>query len=266
MTNALDLFKLDGKVALVTGGSRGLGYFAAEGLAEAGADVAICGRNMSANLDEAVEKLKALGRDCIAIKCDVSKEDEVVRMAQRIKEHYGRCDILANSAGKGGMMPSTDVDSESWTAMMNTNLLGTFLCCREIGKLMIESNSGAIINFSSENGQVGFGIGMTPYATSKIGVIGLTRSLAVEWGKHNIRVNAILPGNMQEGMMEMLQDRESPFFQMVGEAMLKMIPLNGFGVGNDIKGAIVFLASEAGRYISGAKIVIDGGFTINAGL
>ena len=266
MTHALDLFKLDGKVALVTGGSKGLGYFAAEGLAEAGADVAICGRGMSASLDDALEKLKKTGRDCIAIKCDVSKEDEVVQMAQTIKDHYGKCDILVNSAGVGAMGPSTDVSAEDWTSMMNVNLLGTFLCCRELGKLMIAQGSGNITNFSSENGQVGFAAGMAPYAASKIGVVGLTRSLAVEWGQHGIRVNALLPGNMEEGMMEMLKDREGPFFQMVGDPMLKMIPLNNFGVGDDIKGAIVFLASEAARYVSGAKIVVDGGFTINAGL
>lgn len=266
MTHALDLFKLDGKVALVTGGSKGLGFFAAEALAEAGADVAICGRGMSASLDDALAKFKKTGRDCIAIKCDVSKEDEVIQMAQTIKDHYGKCDILVNSAGVGAMGPSTAVSAEAWTDMMNVNLLGTFLCCRELGKLMIAQGGGNITNFSSENGQVGFAVGMTPYATSKIGVVGMTRSLAVEWGQHNIRVNAILPGNMEEGMMEMLKDREGPFFQMVGDPMLRMIPLNNFGIGDDIKGAIVFLSSEAARYVSGAKIVVDGGFTINAGL
>jgi NAD(P)-dependent dehydrogenase (short-subunit alcohol dehydrogenase family) len=132
--------------------------------------------------------------------------------------------------------------------------------------MMIESKSGVIINFSSENGQVGFAAGMTAYATSKIGIVGMTRSLAVEWGKHNIRVNAILPGNMEEGMMEFLKDRKNPMYPIIGEPLLKMTPLNSFGIGDDIKGAVVFLASGAGRYLSGAKIVIDGGFTINAGL
>jgi gluconate 5-dehydrogenase len=107
---------------------------------------------------------------------------------------------------------------------------------------------------------------MAAYATTKIGVIGMTRSLAVEWGKYNIRINAILPGNMEEGMMETLKDKESMFYQFAGEAMLNLIPLSCFGTGNDIKGAVVFLASEASRYISGAKIVVDGGFTVNSGL
>jgi gluconate 5-dehydrogenase len=262
----MDLFKLDGKVALVTGGSRGLGYFAAEGLAEAGADVAICGRGMTGDLDEAVEKLKKLGRNCIAIKCDITKEDEVKTMAKKVEEHYGRCDILVNNAGIGTVIPSTDMTAESWTDMMNTNLLGAFLCCREIGQMMIGQNSGSIINFSSENGQVGFSVGMAAYATTKIGLVGMTRSLAVEWGQYNIRVNAILPGNMEEGMMETLKDKESFLYQFWGEAFLKLIPLGNFGTGDDIKGAIVFLASEASRYISGAKIVVDGGFTVNAGI
>jgi len=266
MAHAMDLFKLDGKVALVTGGSRGLGYFAAEGLAEAGADVAICGRNMGGNLEQALQKLKETGKDCIAIECDITKEDDVVQMAQKMKEHYGKCDVLINNAGIGTIVPSAAMTSEDWTDMMNTNLLGAFQCSREFGKLMIEQNSGCIVNFSSENGQVGFASGMAAYATSKIGLIGLTRSLAVEWGQYNIRVNAILPGNMEEGMMEMLKDKESPIYQFWGGTMLNMIPLNNFGTGDDIKGAIVFLASDAGRYVTGAKIVVDGGFTINSGL
>ena len=149
---------------------------------------------------------------------------------------------------------------------MATNLRGTFLCCRELAKLMIRQKSGSIINVSSENGQVGFRAGMAPYATAKIGVIGLTRSLAVEWGAHGIRVNAVLPGNMQEGMMEALQDEQSAMYRFMGEAMLNLIPLGAFGTGDDMKGACVFLASDAGRYVSGAKIVVDGGFVINAGL
>jgi NAD(P)-dependent dehydrogenase (short-subunit alcohol dehydrogenase family) len=266
MTHATGLFKLDGKVALVTGGGRGLGYFAAEALAEAGADVAICGRDVTGKLDDAIKKLKETGRDCIAIKCDVAEEDEVIKMAQTMKKHYGTCDILVNSAGIGGMVPAEQLSTQDWTRMMTVNLTGTFQCCREIGKLMIAQQSGRIINFSSENGQVGFSSGMSHYATTKIGVIGMSRSLAVEWGKYNIRVNAILPGNMAEGMMEDLKNKESIFYQFAGEPMLNLIPLTRFGNGDDIKGAILFLASKAGSYVTGAKIVVDGGFTINAGL
>ncbi len=266
MTHALDLFKLDGKVALVTGGSRGIGYYAAEGLAEAGADVAICGRDVSGKLDEALERLKETGRDCIAIKCDVSSEDDVIQMANQMSEHYGRCDILVNSAGIGGMVPSVQMTVDAWNAMLATNLTGTFLCCREIGKLMIEQGSGSIINLSSENGQVGFAWGMAAYATTKIGVIGLTRSLAVEWGQYNIRVNALLPGNTEVGMMEAMKDKESPFYQLAGEALLGLIPLNRFGTADEMKGAALFLASDAANYVSGAMLVVDGGFTINAGV
>ncbi len=241
MTHALDLFKLDGKVALVTGGSRGLGLAAAEGLAEAGADVAICGRD-EGSLARALEQLKKTGRDCIAITCDISSEDDVVRMASEVKEHYGRCDVLVNNAGTGGMVPSAQMTTDAWNAMLATNLTGTFLCCREIGKLMIEQKSGSIINLSSENGQVGFSWGMAAYATTKIGVIGLTRSLAVEWGQHNIRVNALLPGNTEVGMMESMKDKESPFYKLAGEALLNLIPLNKFGTADDMKGVTLFLA------------------------
>ena len=266
MTQALDLFKLDEKVAVVTGGGRGLGYHSAEGMAEAGADIAICGRDIHGKLDDAVKKLKKTGRDCIKIKCDITKEVEVKEMAKTIKDYYGKCDILVNNAGIGEMAPSKTYSLNRWKKVIDTNLTGTFLCCREIGKMMIKQKSGNIINFSSENGQVGFSTGFTAYATSKIGIIGLTRSLAVEWGKYNIRVNAILPGNMEEGMMEFLQDKDGPMYKMIGVPLLNLTPIKRFGTRDDIKGAIVFLASKASDYISGAKIVVDGGFTINAGI
>ncbi|MBA7551528.1 3-oxoacyl-[acyl-carrier-protein] reductase FabG [subsurface metagenome] len=266
MTHIKDLFKLDNKIALVTGGGRGLGFFSAEGLAEAGADVAICGRDIHGKLEDAVEKLKKIGSNSISIKCDITKEDDVKQMANIMKDHYGKCDILVNNAGISDMAQSKTYSLERWNSIISTNITGTFLCCREIGKMMIRQKNGCIINFSSENGQVGFSSGMTAYATSKIGVIGLSRSLAVEWGKHNIRVNAILPGNMEEGMMEFLQDKNGPMYKMIGIPLLNLIPMKRFGKGDDIKGTIVFLASKAGSYISGAKIVVDGGFTINAGI
>jgi gluconate 5-dehydrogenase len=266
MTHVMDFFKLDGKVALVTGGSKGLGYFAAEAIAEAGADVAICGRDVQGNLEEAAGKLKNTGRDILTVKGDISREEDVLKIVGEVKAHFGRCDILVNSAGIGAMVPSVQMTSEAWVNMMNVNLLGTFQCCREIGKLMIEQKSGTIINFSSENGQVGFSTGMTAYATTKIGLVGMSRSLAVEWGKYNIRVNALLPGNMEEGMMEALKEKSSPFYQLAGEPLLNMTPIRRFGNGDDIKGVILFLASDASTYVTGAKIVLDGGFTINAGL
>ena len=266
MTHIAELFKLDGEVALVTGGGKGLGYFSAEGLVEAGADVAICGRDIHGKLETAVEKLKKIGGDCIPIKCDIRKEDDVKNMAKTIKDHYGKCDILVNNAGIGDMAPSKSYSLERWKKLMNTNVTGTFLCCREIGKMMIRQKKGSIINISSLNGQVGFSIGMTAYATSKIALVGMSRSLAVEWGKYNIRVNTILPGNMEEGMMESLQDRNGPTFKMFGVPLLNLTPIKRFGNRDDIKGAVVFLAAKAGSYISGAKILVDGGITINSGV
>jgi NAD(P)-dependent dehydrogenase (short-subunit alcohol dehydrogenase family) len=266
MANALDLFRLDGRVAVVTGGARGLGRAMAEGLAEAGANVAVCGRGRRGNLDEAAEQLSKLGRDCIAIQCDVADEDSVVAMAARVKEHYGQCDILVNNAGISHIKPSTEYDAKAWSRSMDTNLLGPFLCSRELGKAMIErGEGGSIINISSLNGQVGMPIGMAAYATSKVGVIGLTRSLAVEWGPHRIRVNAILPGNMDEGMMEWVKDTESPAYQAAAVPILSRVPLGSFGSADDIKGAVVYLASDASRYVSGEQILLDGAATINGG-
>ena len=268
MTHVKDLFNLDGKVALVTGGGRGLGYFSAEGLVEAGANVAICGRNIHGKLDDAVKKLQSLrdGCDCIAIKCDVTQEEEVKQMATTVKDHYGKCDVLINNAGITDARPSKSFSIKRWNEMIAVNLTGTFSCCKYIGKLMIKQKSGNIINYSSENGQVGFTLGMTAYATTKIGIVGLTRSLAVEWGRHNIRVNAILPGNMEEGMMEMMKDKEGVMYQAMGEQLLNKTPIRRFGSADDIKGTIVFLASDASSYVTGAKIVLDGGFTIHAGV
>lgn len=266
MTHIAELFKLDGEVALVTGGGKGLGYFSAEGLVEAGADVVICGRDIHGKLNTAVEKLKKIGGDCMSIKCDITKEDDVRNMAKKIKDHYGKCDILVNNAGISDMAPSKSYSIERWKNLMNTNVTGTFLCCREIGKMMIRQKKGSIINISSLNGQVGFSSGMTAYATSKIGLVGMSRSLAVEWGKYNIRVNTVLPGNMEEGMMEFLQDRNGPTFKMIGVPLLNLTPIKRFGNGDDIKGTVVFLAAKAGSYISGAKILVDGGITINAGI
>ena len=266
MTHITELFNLAGEVALVTGGGKGLGYFSAEGLVEAGADVAICGRDIHGKLETAIEKLKKIGGDCISIKCDIRKEDDVKNMAKTIKEHYGKCDILVNNAGISDMAPSKSYSLERWKKLINTNVTGTFLCCREIGKMMIRQKKGSIINISSLNGQVGFSIGMTAYATSKIALVGMSRSLAVEWGKYNIRVNTILPGNMEEGMMESLQDRNGPTFKMFGVPLLNLTPIKRFGNRDDIKGAVVFLAAKAGSYISGAKILVDGGIIINAGI
>ncbi|MHA1932705.1 MAG: SDR family NAD(P)-dependent oxidoreductase [Promethearchaeota archaeon] len=268
MTHISDLFSLKGKVALVTGGGKGLGYFSAEGLIEAGADVAICGRDIHGKLEVALEKLKKIGGDCISIKCDITKEEDVKQMANTMKEHYGKCDILINNAGISDTAQSKTYSLERWKNVINTNITGTFLCCREIGKMMIKQKGGSIINISSLNGQSGasVGAGMTAYATSKVGVIGLTRSLAAEWGRYNIRVNAVLPGNMEEGMMEFLQDKDSPPYKMVGIPLLKITPLNRFGSGDDIKGIIVFLASKASSYISGEKILVDGAITINLGI
>jgi gluconate 5-dehydrogenase len=266
MTHISELFNLEGKVGLVTGGAKGLGYFSAEGLAESGADVAICGRDIHGKLEDAAEKLKKIGGDCIPIKCDVTKEEEVKQMAKTIKEYYGKCDILVNNAGVSDMSPSKTYSLERWKNVIDTNVTGTFLCCREIGKMMIRQKNGCIINISSLNGQIGFSSGMTAYATSKVGIIGMSRSLAVEWGKYNIRVNALLPGDMEEGMMEFLQDKDTPMFKMVGVPLLNLTPLKRFGNRDDIKGTVVFLASKAGSYISGAKILLDGGITINSGI
>ncbi|MCK5343097.1 MAG: SDR family oxidoreductase, partial [Candidatus Heimdallarchaeota archaeon] len=149
-----------------------MGYFSAEGLIEAGADVAICGRDIHGKLEIAIEKLKKIGGDCIPIKCDVTKEEDVQHMANTMEDYYGKCDILVNNAGISDTAQSKNYSLERWKNVIDTNITGTFLCCREIGKMMIKQKGGSIINISSLNGQSGasVGVGMTAYATSKVGV------------------------------------------------------------------------------------------------
>ena len=262
MRKIKELFNLNGKVALVTGGSKGLGYFSAQALAEAGADVAICSRDIHESLEVADKTLKDLGSNSLAIRCDIKNEDEVKKMAQKLKEYYGKCDILVNNAAISKNMPSKNMSLRRWNDVMNTNLTGTFICSREIGKLMIRKKSGVIINISSIAAEKGSLFGCIAYFSTKTGILGLTRKLAVEWGKYNIRVNAILPGVFAEGMTENLKNKDDPLYKQVGEYNLQTIPLGRFGFGEDIKGPIVFLASEASKYISGITLRVDAGHNI----
>jgi NAD(P)-dependent dehydrogenase (short-subunit alcohol dehydrogenase family) len=249
-----ELFDLTGKVAIVTGGGRGLGQQIAEGFAEAGANVVVCSRRVDACL-EVSEKLKQLGVDSFALQCDVSNPEDVKNVVEKTVERFGRIDILVNNSGASWGAPVEEMPFEAWQKVMNVNVNGTFLMSQAVGRVMIEQKSGKIINIASVAGLKGSNpkyMNAIGYNSSKGAVITFTKDLAVKWGEHGIYVNAIAPGffptKMSQGLLE-----------VGGQGILEGTPLRKFGSENDLKGVALFLAAPASDFITGDVIVVDGG-------
>lgn len=248
-----DLFKLEGKTAIVTGGGRGLGAQIAKGFAEAGANVVVCSRKLE-TCEEMSEEIKRLGVDSLALKCDVTNPEDVNRVVEKTVEKFGTIDILVNNSGATWAAPVEEMPLEAWNKVMNVNVTGTFLMSQEVGKVMIKQKRGKIINIASVAGLMG-----TPpimqtigYSTSKGAVITFTKELAVKWGKYNINVNAIAPGFFPTKMTKVLIERGK-------DEILAGTPLNRLGQDADLKGAALFLASSASDYITGDILTVDGG-------
>lgn len=248
-----DLFKLEGKTAIVTGGGRGLGAQIAKGFAEAGANVVVCSRKLE-TCEEMSEEIKQLGVDSLALKCDVTNPEDVNRVVEKTVEKFGTIDILVNNSGATWAAPVEEMPLEAWNKVMNVNVTGTFLMSQEVGKVMIKQKRGKIINIASVAGLMG-----TPpimqtigYSTSKGAVITFTKELAVKWGKYNINVNAIAPGFFPTKMTKVLIERGK-------DEILAGTPLNRLGQDADLKGAALFLASSASDYITGDILTVDGG-------
>ena len=251
------LLDLKDRVAIVTGGYTGIGRQMAEGLAEAGASIAVCARNLDGCTAAAEEIGKQTGVETLALRCDVSNPEDVKGMLSAVLGKFGKVDILVNNAGiaTGGLPEDTSV--EDWEAVIRINLTGTFLCSKEIGKVMIKAKRGKIINLSSVMGYRSTEIVSAPaYVTTKGAVISFTQELAVRWIRHNINVNAIAPGWFPTQMTDPVI---SPEKMGKGEELLRSIPARRFGGEDDLKGATVLLASSASDYIVGQVIVIDGG-------
>ncbi len=246
-------FSLQGKVALVTGGSRGLGQAIALGLAEAGADVAVVSQT-GAGLEEVARGIEALGRQGLAITGNVVIQSETKRIVQKVLEKFSRLDILVNAAGVNRRIPSLEVKEEEWDWIVGVNLKGTFFMCQAAGEIMLRQRCGSIINVASLLSEVGIPT-LAPYAASKAGVVGLTRVLAAEWGPYGVRVNAIGPGYFRTRMTERLFSDAHWV-----ERFLQQVPLGRAGDPHDLVGAVVFLASEASGYITGQVIYVDGGY------
>ncbi|MBC7956066.1 MAG: SDR family oxidoreductase [Cytophagales bacterium] len=252
-----DLFKLDGKIALVTGGSRGLGLQMAEALGEMGCKLVISARKAD-ELAEAQAHLKGLGFEATPISNDLSKFDQIPGLVDKAMAAYGQIDILVNNAGANWNAPAEDYPDEAWHKVMNLNVNAPFFLAREVAKRsMIPRKSGKIINVASVAGLKGNspGVTMVAYNTSKAAAVNMTRALASEWGAYNINVNAICPGFFPTKMTHGLLDK-------IGESVVARAPLHRLGGDEDLKGAIVFLASEASRHITGHALPIDGGSSI----
>lgn len=249
------LFDLTGKKALVTGASGGIGFAAATVLADAGADLILCSRNLTA-VGEAAEAVKAKGRKVLLLHLDVFDPNEIREVVAEAFRVFGRVDILVNAAGQISRKAAIEWSIQEWTQVMDVNLRGTFLCCQEVGRNMIRSKTGGkIINIASILSSIGRP-NIIPYASSKGAIASLTRSLAVEWAKYGINVNAIAPGYIRTEMTRALQEDKATSSEIVSR-----IPLKRWGTPQDMKGALVFLASSASDYITGQIIYVDGGWT-----
>ncbi len=251
-----ELFDLAGKTAIVTGGSRGLGREMAEALAEAGAKLMLCARRENW-LTPALEELRARGFTAEGKLCDVAVPEQIQAVTDATIEKFGRVDILINNAGiSWGAMPE-DMSLDKWRQVLDVNLTGCFLFAQSAGREMLKQESGSIINIASISGMTSSANGpfYAGYAASKAGLIGLTRELAASWGRKGIRVNAIAPGFFHSRLADAVIDIYETSIQ-------ENNPIPRIGREGELKGAVVFLASEASSYITGQTIVVDGGMTV----
>jgi NAD(P)-dependent dehydrogenase (short-subunit alcohol dehydrogenase family) len=255
--NVMELFRLDGKVAIVTGGSRGLGFWMAEGLAEAGADIVLCARKPEP-CEEAAKVIRGIEARCTAFSCDVSDPAQVKDMVEKALTQFGQIDILINNAGFIWEEPLESMSLEKWNRTLAINATGTFLFTQEVGKHMIKQKQGRIINIASVAAMVSADPELSntvAYSASKGAVVALTRDLARKWCQYNININAIAPGYFATKMSKFLVENRQP-------QLMRTIQMKRLGTKDDIKGVAVFLCSAAASYITGQILAVDGGVLI----
>lgn len=254
-TNVFDLFKLEGRVALVTGGSKGLGESMAVALAQAGARVVINSRTQSDCDDVASQIRTSTGMESSGIAADITQESAVDELFGKVVDRFGRLDVVINSAGINIRHPIEEFPFEDYKKVIDVNMVGTWLCCRAAGRIMKPAGRGSVINVSSTLGAVGLE-GRSAYSSSKSGVIGLTRSIAKEWAEHGVRCNALCPGPFLTEMNKPLLDQP----ERVGK-LIRLTAMNRWAQMHEIKGAALFLASDASSYVTGSELYVDGGWT-----
>lgn len=247
-------FDLSGKVAVVTGAGRGMGYHFSQALARYGADLVICSRTGS-ELENVAAEIRGIGRKVLVQQMDVLKTNEIQNMVDAAVMEFGKIDILINNAGVNVPQWAVDVTEEAWDRVMNTNLKGLFFVAQAVGKVMIRQKKGKIINISSQSGSVGL-IMRAAYCASKGAVNLLTKVLAIEWAQHNILVNAVAPTFIETPLSKPMLAKEEFRKYVLGN-----IPLGRVGKPEDVIGAVIYLASEAANMVTGHVLVVDGGWT-----
>lgn len=254
MNNIHNFFDLSGKLAIVTGASRGLGQYMARALALAGADLIITSRKQD-NCNDFLEEIQGLGRKAEAYSLDLRNENSIDDFANSVLSKYEQIDILVNNAGCNIRKPSLEITWDDWNTVLDTNLRGMFFVCKAFAPSMIARKYGKIINIGSVTSVFGYG-GIVPYSASRGGVLQLSKALADEWGEHGINVNVLAPGWFRTMQNDTLyQDEEWVAY------ICDRIPLKRPGEPNDLNGTVVFLASDASQYITGQIILVDGGIT-----
>jgi gluconate 5-dehydrogenase len=254
---ANDLFDLSGRTAIVTGTSRGLGQYFARALAKAGADLVLTGRTRATLLPFA-EEIAKLGRRAVPLELDVRNQESIERMAAAAEQAFGRIDILVNNAGMNIRKPALDVTWDDWNTILDTNLRGSFFVAQAVARRMVPRRYGRIINIGSVTSVAGYA-GLAPYGASRGGIRQLTMSLADDWGPHGITVNCLAPGWFQTNQNKvMYEDKEWV------EYLSDRIPVKRPGQPNDLDSAVVFLAAESSRYITGQTLLVDGGISTGA--
>lgn len=250
------MFDLTGRVAVVTGASSGLGVQFAKALAGQGADLVLLARRKD-RLDDVAEQIRAMGRRCLTVQCDVTRIGDVQNAVKETLDAFGKVDILVNNAGAGGQNPAQDTTDEQWEREIDLNLNATFKVTREFGKEMIKANYGRIINIASMYGIVGSMIGGIAYHASKGGVVNFTRGMAAHWAQYNITVNAIAPGFFASEATDHLIDDEG-FLALVKATC----PVGRPGREGELNPALIYLASDEATYTTGTITVVDGGLTV----
>ena len=250
-----DAMKLDGKIALVTGGSKGLGHRMAIALAEAGADIALCSRN-GAEAERAAAEIRALtGRKALGLACDVTDKSSVLNLKGDVEAEFGKVDILLNNAGVNVRKPTVELTEEDWDSVIDISVKGSFFCSQAFMPGMIERKWGRIVMLGSIMSFVAIA-GRAAYASSKSALLGMTKALSLEGAAHGVNVNCLCPGPFETPMNRVLMDDPVAY-----QAFLAKIPMGRWGQPEELGGAIVFLCSDASSFMTGTSLTIDGGWT-----